>query len=558
MRGIQWLVLCIGLCGLARGQETEGFERFPLRVSSKLPGREVEVDRGSGIRLQPGDTIVFETRDGVVLQGRVVKVLDRKSIVETVDVQTDIPLGTRGHALIPKARLRREETQEDVDPEGEAMEPEVDHDPWTRLEDDWTAKDPLLARIQPLRPEERDTRYGGRAYGIFEQRLDTQADRSELYMRTGTDLWMSNPFGRGGSLRLDMEVNRFNYDLPELGDDTGSNLRVDRFSYARGVNRYQPDRFDSGRFLVHAIPEQGLVDGVSASRRLPNGHSFGVSLGGLPEPNPRQDSGQDVGISAFYRWVADETERWTAAVALQKTWHNGSQDRDLIIAKTDWMPVNGWQMHANAWVDLYGSDDLGKGTGPELTRMYVSTRRDWSSKRGVHGAVSIQKYPSLLRDEFLLPAPDTVAREHVHRMSAGVWQQLDESRRLTLDGGVWEDDDDAGGDLDLGLDIEDFGLENGRLGVHLFQTRGEFSTHVGARVTVRQFLDQDQWSVLVETTKTVQDDFDPTADTFYQHRIRGTYQFQIDPDWQVSLFGEDTILEDDSSFLVGFQFDRSF
>lgn len=278
----------------------------------------------------------------------------------------------------------------------------------------------------------------------------------------------------------------------------------------------------------------------------------------MPEPNPNQDSGQDMQISGFYRWVADARERWTAAVAVQKTWHNGSQDRDLIIAKTDWMPVQGWRFHGNAWLDIYTSDDVDKSPGPEFTQLYMSTSRDWGGVRGVRGVYSFRKYPSLLRNEFQDPAPDTVDREHVQRVSAGFWQRLDDKRRLSLDLGAWNDEDDAGGDLDLGLDIEDFGLENSRLGLHIFQTNGEFSEHLGARVTYSQYVSDNRWSVLVEATKTVQDDFDPAADTFYQYRVRGSYQFQLDETWHISVFGEDTILEDDSSFLLGFQFDRSF
>ncbi len=557
-----WLVLCICMCAPIWGQMAEGFERFPLRVSSKLAGNELEVDRGSGIRLQAGDSILFETREGKVLQGRVVRVLERKAIVEPVDSKAIIALGTRGHALVPKSRFQRkdgagDESTPEVAVEGEPK-PAQDHEPWTRLEDDWTANDPLLARIKPLSPEQRDRAFGGRAYGIFEQRFDTQDNRSELYMRTGTDLWMTNPFGQGGRLQLDMEVNRYNYDLPELTDSTGSNLRLDRASYAWGGDRYRTNRYEVGRFLVHGMPELGLVDGVSFGRRLPSGNSFGASLGGMPEPNPDQDSGQDIQISAFYRWVADARERWTAAVAIQKTWHNGSQDRDLIIAKTDWMPISGWQFHGNAWIDLYPSEDADKDAGPEFTRMYMSTSRDWNGKRGVRGVYSFQKYPSLLRNEFQDPAPDTVQREHVNRASVGVWQRLDDKRRLTLDLGLWEDDDDTGGDLDVGLEVEDFGSENSRLGIHIFQTNGEFSANVGARITYSQYVSEDHWSVLYEATKTTQDDFDPAADTYYQHRVRGSYQFQIDRAWQVSVFAEDTILEDDSSFLLGFQFDRSF
>lgn len=558
MRGLQSLVVSICLLAPVLGQESEGVQRFPLRVSATLEGNEVEVDRGEGIRLQVGDTILFETRDGKSYSGRVLKVLGRKAVVELVDSKVGLALGTRGHALVPKGRfVRKEEPSEGVQ---EALPETVkpNHDPWVRLDDAWSKGDPLLARISAVKPAERERSWGGRTYGVLDQRFDTQNDRAETFFRTGTDLWMDNPFGLGGRFQLDMEVNRFNYDLPDKGDQADSNLRVDRASYALGGNRYQPDRYEVGRFLVHGMPELGLVDGVSFSRRLDNGHSFGANLGGMPEPNADQDSGQDVQISAFYRWVADARERWTAAVAVQKSWHNGSQDRDLIIAKTDWIPVAGWRFHSNMWLDFYTSDDVDKSSGPEVTQLYMATNKDWQGQRGMRAVYSFHKFPSLLRNEFQDPATDTVDREHVHRASVGGWQSLDSKRRLTLDLGVWEDDDDSGGDLDLGIDVQDLWHENSRLGFHLFQTNGEFTEHLGLRLTYGQYIAEDHWSVLLETTRNVTDGFDPSADTFYQHRIRGTYQFHLGEAWNMSVFGEDTILEDESSFLLGLQFDRSF
>ncbi|MDF1837852.1 MAG: hypothetical protein P1V35_08290, partial [Planctomycetota bacterium] len=136
-RGILWLAWCICMCMPAWGQESEGFERFPLRVSSKLAGGGIEVDRGQGIRLKAGDSILFETRDGKVFEGRVIRVLERKAVVEPVDTKASIPLGTRGHALVPKSRFERKpdpEAVQEPDLPETAPESEVpEHEPWTRL-----------------------------------------------------------------------------------------------------------------------------------------------------------------------------------------------------------------------------------------------------------------------------------------------------------------------------------------------------------------------------------------------------------------------------------------
>ncbi len=558
MRGLLGLVACICMHSPAWSQDTGGVERFPLRVSATLAGNELEIDRGEGIRLEVGDSISFETREGQSHFGRVLKVLGRKAVVELLDPKVSLALGTRGHALVPKSRFENKQASSEEIVEDSAKGAAPSHDPWSRLADEWSADDPLLARIRPLRPVERERRWGGRTYGIIDQRFDTQDGRSELFYRTGTDLWMDNPFGRGGRIQLDVEANHFEYELPEKGDESDSNLRIDRASYAWGGNRYQSDRYEVGRFLVHGMPELGLVDGASFARRLDNGHSFGASIGGMPEPNRDQDAGQDVQVSGFYRWVADARERWTAAVAFQKTWHNGSQDRDLIIARTDWNPTTGWNFHGNAWLDFYTTDDADKGSGPEFTQVYMATNKDWNDERGLSAVYSFRKFPSLLRDEFQDPAVGTVTREHVQRASAGGWQRLDDTRRLSLDLGVWEDDDDTGNDLDLGLHLQDVWLDDSRLGFHLFQTNGQFTEQTGLRLIYSQYISEDHWSVLLETTKSAEDGFDSAANTFYQHRIRGTYQFHLGEAWQLSVFGEDTILEDESSFLLGLQFNRSF
>ena len=83
-----------------------------------------------------------------------------------------------------------------------------------------------------------------------------------------------------------------------------------------------------------------------------SGHRVGASVGFMPEPNAQFESGKDFQVAAFYRWVADATERLSAAAAVQKTWHNGATDRDLLITNLHYVPLEGWTFHGTTWVDF--------------------------------------------------------------------------------------------------------------------------------------------------------------------------------------------------------------
>jgi len=544
------------LCAWGWAQDT-AWQKFPLRVSRVLVEGKVEVDRGEGVRLKPGDSVWLVTRDGQRYEGRVVQVLDRKSIVELTDRTAPIQVGTSGEALVPSERFTSEEAPE---PAPVAPKPTADteHEPWTRLDEEWSSMDPLLAGIRPLRPEERESRQGGRAYTILEPRWSSEAGRSEVFFRMGGEYWAENPWGRGGELHIDGEWNRLDWNLPFVDDEIDNNLRLDRLSYAWGGTRFDPTRQEVGRFLVSGMPELGLIDGYAVSHRLPSGNLVGASIGGQPEPNPDQESGKDLQISAFYRWAYDPMERLTGAIAYQKTWHNGTQDRDVFIGRMDWMPVRGWQMHGNAWLDVYTVDDVGKTAGPELTRLYLTANKDWDGERGLRALYRFDQFPSLLRQEFQLPAPDTVERDHQHRVSLSGWQRLDGGQRLIARAGLWQDEDDMGGDGELGIEYQDLFQSDSRLGLALFDSQGEFTNMAGFRATYAHYTAVGNWDLLYEFARNAETGFPGNADTFYQHRLRGSLGWSPAAHWNLSVSAEEVLLDDSANTLLGVQFDWSF
>ncbi len=540
-------------------QEQTAVERFPVRVTAVIAGGQVEIDRGRDVRIEVGDRVVFQTKSGQRYSGRVEQVGDRQSLVRPTDPQAVLPLATRGDVWVPAERFESEAEPEQpvvVDPEVVPVPPE--HPPWKRLEEEWSEQDPLLARIRPLRPEERVSRQGGRVYGIWEPRFFSDTGQSEWYHRIGGEYWQENPFGRGGTLRIDGEWQRWQFDRPFADDVGDTGLRLDRASYVWGGTRYERRRYEVGRFLMPGMPELGLVDGVAASERLDNGHSFGGAIGGFPEPDGDLESGHDLTVAAFYRWVADASERWTGVVAFQKTWHDGSQDRDVLVGRMDWMPLEGWQLHGHLWVDLYESGDVGKSSGPEVTVAYLTASRDWNDQWGLHAVASYRRFPLVLRDEYQPTAPDTVLRDHNQRVSLGAWQRLDEQHKLSARLGIWDDEDDDGGDVEVAVDRTNLWGANSRGQLALFHNRAEFTDLYGMRAVYGRFGGGTHWDVLYEFSQNHERGLPSDLDAYYQHRLRATYGWQKAADWSFSIIGEQVFTDDDAALFLGFQYDRSF
>src|SRR5690606_38127268 len=100
-----------------------------------------------------------------------------------------------------------------VPPTGEAPAgPPPKQDGLTRP--DWQNKDeayrkgaPLLSGLRPLHPAERAPRMTGRTFVISEVTLDREDSLDNSFFRVGTDLDYENPFGKGGGLRFDTEID---------------------------------------------------------------------------------------------------------------------------------------------------------------------------------------------------------------------------------------------------------------------------------------------------------------------------------------------------------------
>ncbi|NJN14531.1 MAG: hypothetical protein HC813_02585 [Planctomycetes bacterium] len=254
--------------------------------------------------------------------------------------------------------MRRPEEPEAV-PDAPEPEPEPEPDPkWSNRDEGFERDMALLAKVKPVRPEERALRLSGRAYVIAALSDSSTNNVGNDFLRVGTDLTIENPFERGGRIRAQVEVDY----LTKSNENEEVDILIPRLSYAWGGTRFDPTRWEAGRFLQQGMPEFGFLDGVEYGVRRESGHRYGASLGFMPEPGEDFESFNDFQFAAFYEYVSGVREELTLTAGFQKTLHNGTADRDLLIVKGRYLPGKGWDLLATVWIDFY----TGKGPRQEF------------------------------------------------------------------------------------------------------------------------------------------------------------------------------------------------
>jgi len=561
------LILLLALSASAQ-EKDEVLVPLTLRVVAAGPGPTVIVDRGSVEGVNVGDEVLFHPRtvvvvdsagkDGmaagekvllhpgedVVYRGIVIKTKDAASEVELEEKSIVPAPGSRGEVRVPRARLTRPGS---VPPE----------DPYEQGE--WTSDMPLLAQVRPVRPEDRDRRITGRFYLSADLNHVSGSDGgSDSFYRMGTDLRMENPFGQGGELRFDGELNHRGAHDPDEADRSVSIFRLDRLSYTLGGTRFDDDRVEVGRFLHRRFPELGLLDGIEWSRRLESGSRLGASAGWLPELDKDLDTGEDLQFSVFYEWVADDAEELTLGAALQKSWHKGDRDRDLLVTKLRYLPTEHWNLHATLWVDFYGSSDDAKDGFVDLTQAYVLASRRWGTTSELDVSYRRIKFPELLRQENPFLPPAEIEKDRLDRIDVSGWKRIDGPRRLRGRVGVWNDENDTGADVSAGIDWEALLQSDSRTGLTAFATAARFENVVGGRITYGRSLRRGRWDILYEIAGHREEGFSSSFDDILQQRLRGSLDLFFTGGWSLSFYGQASLWDDDTTVSAGAYVQKSF
>ena len=529
-----------------------------FRVGSSERGKAL-IDRGSVDRLELGDVVRLFPREGGVYTARVVELEERAARIELADRNFTPAPGTRGKALLPRARLKptaaprlRPPPTHDA-PATQPQTPPV----FENKDEDWQQGEPLLARVRPLHPAERETRVHGQSWALFDHTEASEDDRHDTLARVGGGMVIENPFGRGDRIHADAEWNYRHVDVPDDDDDEHTDLRVDRLSYAWGGTRFEPTSWEFGRFLHQGMAEFGVLDGAEWLVRRHDGDRYGASVGYLPEPSPEFQTGTDLEVAGFYRWVSDESEETSAALGYQKTFHHTAADRDLVVASVSRVPRAGWTFFGTAWIDYYTAGDDQKGAGLGLTQAYVSTGKSWADGSTFDLVFSHQEFPELDRDEFPPVDDAQLADDHNERLALTSRVQITHDVGLRTGLGGWIDEDEEGGDAEGGFELSNFVSERGFADVLAFVTRGRFETSVGARASAGCYTEGGRWALDYEFSQNRLDGFTAANDDLPQHRLR----FSLDHgwgSWSLSWRLEGLVYDDEGALTVGLYLQRNY
>jgi hypothetical protein len=535
------------------------FEHVPLRVSSVRPNGEVVVDRGRRDNVRPGDRVLLQTRAGQTVQGTVKEVEDRTALVELIDRTIVLPAGSRGEVLVPRAR-KPQQAQPPTPAEPQPQQPEPQQpstDPGRTNkrtgDEDWKPGMPLLGGTRPSRPEERASRITGRVFSAVDvtSTLDTF---THSYARLGTDFVVENAFGDGGVLRFDGEA----IYLTETDSQTGADLRVYELSYTIGGTRFSPTRWTFGRFLHTDMPELGILDGVEVGRRTEGGNRLGASFGYLPELDEDMDSLTDLQVAAWYVWNDTDAERVSYAVGYQKSWHHLEADRDLVVARARYLPLEGWDYAISVWVDYYTGGDT-KRSGPEITRARAHTSRRWKGSGGLEFGYDHEEYPDVERQELRQTLQlQTILDAHQDRLWMHAYSETDGGSRYYTRLTGWVDEEREGGAAEIGLEAAGLFGDGTRTRLAAFDVQGLNNNVLGGRVTHGCGCAGGRLDALGEVGFVHHEGFPNDRDDLLQYRLGGLWTSDLGGSWDVTLYGDGTLYDEEFSFSLGLQLQTLF
>ena len=532
------------LAGIASGQEGESV-RVNVRVSALGAGDTVSIDRGSGSQLELNDLVVFRPLGGLPVEGVIEELDDRSSVVRLYDQNLAMAVGTRGMVMVPGERF--------IDPGADSA---ANQAPGQFSDDAWEDGMPLLAGIDAVHPAERTPLFTGRTYFSLDQTWTSDNGRKDSFYRAGTDLTYENPFGEGGQLQFDAEYTYRSAHSGEGLSQDFTKLRFDRASYLWGGDRFNGERREVGRFLLYGMPEFGVIDGFEYGTRRDNGDRYGYSLGFLPEPDGHFESGHDAQVSGFYEWHPEERDAMVVTVGFQRTFHSRTADRDLIVGKVSYQPRDGWDLHTTAWVDLYSGRDTEKPF-IELTHLLAVANRNYGKEAGATVSFRHWTFPQLDRSEFLPVLDDQLANDHSERLAYAGWKRLEGKRRLHGQVGVWLDDEDAGGDFEVGLEQRGFLRPSSRADLTGYFSAGKFSYVAGLRAQYDWKATNGRWRVFYSVENQEQEGFDQ-LDQLIQHWFRASRDYYTESGWSFNLRAETLLFGDETSWSIGAYIQRSF
>lgn len=546
-----------------------------FRVTSVSPRGRVVIDRGKSDRLAIDDVVVVLPRDGKRLAGRVAEVDERTAVVQLDDVTAAPPAGTRGEAWLEAARfvkprstdlprsedLPRNDEQPRSEPPSGAQGADKEAQPnvgertkWTNRDEAWKPGMPLLTRVRPQRPEDRAWSMTGRAFAVTGLSHVPRNGTDNSFFRSGADLVFQNAFAMGGDLRVDAEINH------KLGftENRASDLLVRRLHYTVGGTRFARDRVDVGRFLHSDLPEFGVLDGLAWRQRTEAGHRYGASIGFLPEPNDDFESFKDLAFAGFLSYAFDEKEEFVVTGGYQKTFHRGHADRDLVVGRFSYTPEDSWQYFGSTWVDFYFGNDATKKDFAELTQALLTATRRYDDGARLDISLWHQMFPDVLMG-LQRPLPQGRLRSDRHdRLTLSGWLPRGEDVSLRGTATLWNDEDETGSSLELGVERSALFFDDGTSAFTIFVADAAFETSFGFGVRVGRASAERRWELNYDFGYHHRVGFPSNFADIVQHRVFGEYEVPLYRAWDLRTWVDANVFDDDASIGVGFWVQRRF
>jgi len=532
---------CLVLVLLALGTHAQdaAMQRIEARVTI-ASGGSAYIDAGSDAGIEPGDRARAFPAAGAPVE-LVVQAVSRQSArCAFVGAPAEIEIGAPCEVLVPATRAAGT----------------TGHPPWPQPLAAWKEDMPLLAPAESASPARRESLWSGRWYAAFDGIRDRAGDaQTYLLARTGLEATLDNASGHGDSLVLDAELFRRSNDDGNASDDTLSALRVERLSWRLGDSRTTPDRIEVGRFLHSELPQLGLVDGIELVHRTRSGDRFGASAGFFPAWNAELDTGDDTQAALFYRHLAGENDQLSLAGGVQKTWHRGQPDRDLVLGDLSWRPSERWWVASSLWLDYYDSGDDPKSAGFELTELHANTTWRPDDATGLGLALTHLRYPVLLRDELPPLTAATLSDGRVERLGLNGWRDLGRHTRVSGRLDWWQDQDDDGLGGEVRTSWRELVWEHGEIGAGLFTQDGKTTSVTGLRLTASRWSALGTWTLWCELAR---NDPGNGTDVLMQELLRGTWDVTLGRSWSLSLNATLQAGDEQDSTSVGFFLQRRF
>ena len=167
------------------------------------------------------------------------------------------------------------------------------------------------------------------------------------------------------------------------------------------------------------------------------------------------------------------------------------------MTSVDYLPLEGWDFQGTAWIDYYSSNEQAKDPGLELTQMRAVASKLLEGGDGIDVTLHHLRFPDIERWEFRPPTLAELVNGRNDRLAVHGWHWVDEHKRVHGRLGVWKDQDDQGGDLELGAEVNDLVRRN-RAYATFFGSAGKFSSVLGGTLGYGESVGAGRWNAFYE------------------------------------------------------------